>query len=203
MIILFFFYIILTIICLILLSILIILFSNIQIHICNIKILSDKKDGRYLNKNYKIEIKLYIFNVIRVIKINLTKDKIEREKMKTDINKFGEKLLKKGKKFDIEMFKILNNIQINDLNLNIVIGLEDAATCAICIGMLSTVIAIALKNIMNKNNNFWKITPIYQDKNILSIDLDCIVKFKTLNILKSIISAEKNLCLNNNKMGNI
>ena len=83
------------------------MFTNIKIHIENLKFTSKKINGRNLNSDYKITLKLYLFKRINYLKFYITKNRMERakliEKIETDKNKFDIKMLKNLKYIKIEM----------------------------------------------------------------------------------------------------
>lgn len=170
------------------------IFTTIQIHIQNIKYSTDRDNGRHLNKNYKIEIKLYFLEKIRYFKLDITKKKMERVKIQKNLDKVKQKMIKDKNNFDIKLLKFLKylNFKIKKIKLNIDIGLEDAAANAICVGTVSSIIAIILGNFMKKNNqNFWKVTPIYKNRNLLNVNLDCIFSLKLIHIIYTIYILKK------------
>ena len=57
-------------------------FTTIEIELQNIRYSTDKREGRNLNPDYKIEIKLYLFEKIKFFKFDITKLKMERLKLK-------------------------------------------------------------------------------------------------------------------------
>ena len=97
----FFFYIILAII---LILVILIIFTTIEIHIENLRVKIPKKNKRNLNSKYKITIKLYIFEKIKYLKLDITKNKIEKKLMQKNIKKLKEKIEKDKNKFDIKLF---------------------------------------------------------------------------------------------------
>lgn len=188
-IILFFFYIILIIFVILIITFIL---TTIQIHIQNVRI-STKKERR-LNKDYKIELKLFLLNKINYLKIDITKTKLEKDFVKRNVNKIKNKMEKDKNKYDRKLIKKLKklNIKIDKLNLKIYISLKDAAINAISAGTLSGVFSVVLGKLMDNNQITekdeisWKILPLYQDKNELNIELNCIISFKMIHIIKSI-----------------
>lgn len=190
-IILFFFYIILAIIFIL---IILTIFTTIKIHIENIRYSTDKIQGRHLNKNYKIIIKLYLFEKINYLKLDITKKEMEKDILQINMNKFKQKMIRDKNQFDIKTLKSLKylKVEINEINLEAYIGLEDAAASAILVGGLSSILAIILRRCMEKKNqNYWKITPIYQNRNLLNISLDCIFSLKLIHIIYTIYVLKK------------
>ena len=189
----FFFYVILIVFAI--LTILII-FTTIQIHVENVKFRIPKNGETHINTKYKITIKFYILKKINYLKLDITKNKIEKAFMNKNINKMMEKNI------DIKQISNLGkmNFKLKQMNLKIYLGLEDAALNAIMVGIISSSISIIMgilidKNILKienkkvkKNKIYWKIVPIYQNKNLLNIDLDCIISFKLIHIIYIIIN---------------
>ena len=155
---------------LIILTILIV-FTTIQIHIENIRLEIPKKNGRNINKKYKITIKLYIFEKINYFKLDITKYKMEKSVIRKNIEKLKR-------------------------NLKMVLGTEDTAQNAIIVGTISSIIAIIMGVLSEKkilaigdgkeNQINWKIIPLYQNRNLLNIDLNCIISFKLIHIINAI-----------------
>lgn len=171
---------------------LLILFTTIQIHIENLIFKAPKIKGRNINKDYKITIKLYILNKINFLKLDITKTKLEKRVIRKNINKLKKKIEKDKNKVDIKILKNLNklNLKINELKLEIYISLEDANLNAISVGMVSGMCGIMVgtlknKNILQKNNeqNYWKIIPLYQNKNSLEIQFSANIELKIINII--------------------
>lgn len=172
------------IILLILFSIILIIFTTIKINIQNLQYFSEETNGRHVNKNYKLEINLSLFGKIRYYKIDLTKTKTEKLKIRNSIDKLEQKIVNNKNKFDTKVFRIFKYLKINNLNLKIKLGTEDASVTAILIGVISTFIAIVLKNYMKrKYNNHWEIIPVYQNRNLLKINLNCIFSIKLIDII--------------------
>ena len=191
----FFFYLILGL--LIILTILIV-FTTIQIHIENIRLEIPKKNGRNINKKYKITIKLYMFEKINYFKLDITKYKMEKRVIRKNIEKLKRKIEKDKNNFDMRQISKLRkmNIKIQKINLKMVLGTEDTAQNAIIVGTISSIIAIIMGVLSEKkilamgdgkeNQINWKIIPLYQNRNLLNIDLNCIISFKLIHIINAI-----------------
>lgn len=193
--ILFFFYLSLGL--LIILTILIV-FTTIQIHIENIRLEIPKKNGRNINKKYKITIKLYVFEKINYFKLDITKYQMEKRVIRKNIEKLKRKIEKDKNNFDMKQISKLKkmNIKIQKINLKMVLGTEDTAQNAIIVGTISSIIAIIMGLLSEKkilaigegkeNQINWKIIPLYQNRNLLNIDLNCIISFKLIHIINAI-----------------
>lgn len=175
-------------------------FSKIIIEIENLRFTSH--NSKHLNDTYKIIIKVKAFGVIPILKKVYDKNKINdinkkldisKKIKKIDINKIIENLkedniLNKNliKKFIKDMFEIIK------IDFKIELGAENAAVTAILIGILSTLISIALRNkITNTNLQRYKIIPKYSNYNLINIDISGIFGIKVIHIINIIYVAIK------------
>ncbi len=165
---------------------LLIAFSRIKINIKNIKFTSYKVEERHLQENYDIEVKLYVLKFLRILKINITKEKLEKLKLENKIKKLEKKLILKDVKFDVNVFDVLKNLKIifEELNLKVEIGTENSALTSIIFGIISGIIPIMLRNqIKNIEKQKIDIKPIYLNQNLLNIELNCIFNIKMIHII--------------------
>ncbi len=177
---------ILSILLIIVMLIIILLFSQIKIILNNIKISNNKINGRHIQKDYQIIIKITLFKIIRILEINITKDKLERLKLKEKVKNIESKFKDSNLNVDINTIKEIKNIKftISNLNLLIKVGTENAAFTAISTGVLSSIIGILLRNKINNNkNNIFEIVPVYINQNLLNINLNCIITIKMIHII--------------------
>lgn len=165
---------------------LLITFSRIKINIKNIKFTSYKVEERHLQENYDIEVKLYVLKFLRILKINITKEKLEKLRLENKIKKLEKKLILKDVKFDVNVFDVLKNLKIifEELNLKVEIGTENSALTSIIFGIVSGIIPFVLRNqIKNIEKQKIDIKPIYLNQNLLNIELNCIFNIKMIHII--------------------
>lgn len=165
---------------------LLIAFSRIKINIKNIKFTSYKVEERHLQEDYDVEVKLYVLKFLRILKINITKEKLEKLKLENKIKKLEKKLILKDVKFDINVFDVLKNLKIifEELNLKVEIGTENSALTSIIFGIVSGIIPFVLRNqIKNIEKQKIDIKPIYLNQNLLNIELNCIFNIKMIHII--------------------
>ena len=165
---------------------LLIAFSRIKINIKNIKFTSYKVEERHLQENYDIEVKLYVLKFLRILKINITKEKLEKLRLENKIKKLEKKLILKDVKFDVNVFDVLKNLKIifEELNLKVEIGTENSALTSIIFGIVSGIIQFILRNqIKNIEKQKIDIKPIYLNQNLLNIELNCIFNIKMIHII--------------------
>ena len=198
-----------------LVCIIVIFNSSFKLSISKLKI--DTENG---NIDYEIKFGLYFMKKIRIIGLKLNKDKQEKIKRriqklqnsklikklsKTSIKKIPLKLEKKLEReilFNnikpLKLAKIIfKNLKIEILKfkMNLQIGLEDVIITSSLITIISVIVPIILrltnKYIKNINNYRYKILPIYGNKNVLKLDLDCIINLKLVHIINIIYIIEK------------
>lgn len=184
--------------------------SSFKLSISKLKI--DTENG---NIDYEIKFGLYFMKKIRIIGLKLNKDKQEKIKRriqklqnsklikklsKTSIKKIPLKLEKKLEReilFNnikpLKLAKIIfKNLKIEILKfkMNLQIGLEDVIITSSLITIISVIVPIILrltnKYIKNINNYRYRILPIYGNKNVLKLDLDCIINLKLVHIINII-----------------
>lgn len=161
-------------------------FSRIKINIKNIKFTSYKVEERHLQEDYDVEVKLYVLKFLRILKINITKEKLEKLRLENKIKKLEKKLILKDVKFDVNVFDVLKNLKIifEELNLKVEIGTENSALTSIIFGIVSGIIPFVLRNqIKNIEKQKIDIKLIYLNQNLLNIELNCIFNIKMIHII--------------------
>ncbi len=164
------------------------LFSTLKIEIYNTRLSTEKIDNRHINKNYKVIVSLCVFN-IKIFKLNVTKDKLEKNIIRENVDKFKKKLKEDKNNFDIKSLKFIKdlNIKIEKLKLDIRLGIEDAEATAILVGGVSGVIANLIKDV---NNQKFLVLPVY-GKNILNVSIESIITIKMIHIIYIIYNMKK------------
>ena len=86
-----------------------------------------------------------------------------------------------------------SSAKIEKIKLNIIVGTENAALTAFIIPVISTILALALKNTLNNNqqHQFFKVQPIYRDQNLINIKLSGIIEIKMIHIINTICIVKK------------
>lgn len=163
------------------------MFSKIRIQIINFKFSSQMP--RHINKDYKIIISLYVLKVIPILKISITKTKLEKVKLKEKIKKLDFSLLEKKFSFDKKIWKSIKeaNVFIKNINLHVDIGTENASLISIMVPAISTVIAIILRKKVKKfENQTFMIHPVYQNQNLVNLYISGIFEIKVCHIINII-----------------
>lgn len=168
----------------------ILIFSKIRIEIINFKFTSMSE--KHLNEDYKIIIKLRIFNKFTIFKIILTKNKLKNLNLKQDAKIIRTKIIEN--KIDKRVFKIIKNIKIiiKRLNLSIDIGTEDASLTALLVAIISSITGVIFrKSIIDSKKQIFKIVPVYVNKNLININVSGIFEIKMIHIINIIYILNK------------
>ena len=169
------------------LIIVLLVFSRIRIEVINFKFSSQTK--RHINKDYKVIIKLCILKKIPILKVNITKTKLEKMKIKEKIKNIDFKIIQNKNKFDKNAIKAIkkSNININKINLNLEIGTENATLTSVIVPAISTILAILLsRKIENPKNQLFIIQPVYVNQNLINIVFSGIFEMKMIHIINII-----------------
>ena len=169
------------------------LLSTIQIEIKNFKFRSQQMP-RHINKDYEVIIKLLILKFIPIFKVNITKTKLEKLKLKEKIKKIDLKLIQNNKQFDKKALVAVKelNIGIKKIKLYVDIGTENASLTSFLVPALSTIIAIILhKKVKKFENQKFQIKPIYSNQNLVNIDISGIFDIKISHIINIIYILNK------------
>lgn len=165
----------------------ILFFSKIRIEIIDFRFTSQTQ--RHINKDYKIIIKLCALGIVPVFKIDLTKMKLEKMKVKEKIKKIDFTIFEKNISLDKEILQMVKklNILIKKINLHIDIGTENASFTSIIVPAISTIIAIILRKKVKKfENQIFMINPIYQNQNLVNLSVSGIFEVKISHIINII-----------------
>ena len=183
-----FLFIFLTIILLVILFI----FSTLRIQINNFRFQSKSK--RHINKDYEIIVKLCILKVIPILKVNITKTKLEKIKLKDKIKQLDLKMIQDNKQFDKKIFEAIKklDIHIKNIDLFVDLGTENASLTSIIVPAISTVISIILhKKVKKFKDQVFIINPVYINQNLVNIYISGILEIKISHIINMIYILSK------------
>jgi len=165
---------------------------NIEItdfHFSSIKI-----NNRHTNKDYEFIIRFYILGKIPIIKINITKTKLEKIGLKEKFKQIDIKEIQKEEIVNKNFIKAIKNLnlEIRKINLKIEIGTENACLTSIIVPAISTIISILIRNkITNIEEQKFIVNPIYYNQNLINIKLSGIFEIKVIHIINMIYILNK------------
>lgn len=171
-----------------------ILSSICKLEIRNIRFSLPKVQGSVTNDDYKIVLKIYFYGIIKIFDKDIANMKVKGEKLKNKICNVEINFDSNNFDFDLRLLKTLKKIdaKLEDLDLKIYIGTEDAAVTAIIVGIVWGVVANVLRSKTKDSveNNYF-VEPVYLQKNLLKINLSGIFKIKMKNIIGVIMKIVK------------
>jgi len=178
-------------------TILIFVTIRLKIEFINVKFVSTIKE--HINKDFKIKVTLYTLQKIPILKTIIDNEKISKALKNEKIDKINkiekEKITKENIKFEKDILGEIKklNIELNEMDLKIDIGTENAAVTAFLIPVISTFIATFLSKKVTKYNKkqIFSITPVYIDQNLINIEFSGIFQIKMIHIINTICIVNK------------
>lgn len=147
--------------------------------------LDEKEEKTELRKIYNLDFKIYIFNIIRIIKINFDNKKSEETliKIKDQIGKMSGNILNYK-----ELIKRLQEfkVRIKEARVKLLIGTEDILLTVGVVAGISTIIPIWLIDKIGSDNARkiqYRIIPIYNRGNIMHIEGEGIIETNLVHII--------------------
>lgn len=174
----------------IILTITVIVLSTISIKIDRFKLSNYNERGK-AKYDFKIFLELFFLNKLKIFSLKIDKKQIKKinlqQKMKNvDFNKLKTKAPSKE-----EINKLIKKLKINvaKLNFRLEIGTMDVILTSAIITFLASAIGIGLARVIkeySKEKYQYEIIPVYQNKNQIKLDLNCIIKVKIVHIISVI-----------------
>lgn len=157
----------------------VIMFSTIKLNIKRFNIVNTK--GKKGTKEILAYFEIFLFGVLKIAKIKVTKERLKKLKIKRDF-----KQIKQDIKFARinHVLKILKKmkVKIKKANLDIKIGTESTMFTVYAVTVISSIIAIAFGRANAKKSTF-SVMPMYNSGNYLKINLNCIISAKIVHII--------------------
>lgn len=172
-------------------TLIIIVLSTIKLEIGDLELsnIVNRENSKFFRYN-KIKLSFCLFGKIKFFSFKLNKDIIKKIYSKMNLKKFnigkGIKLLKNKK--NVNMLKKLN-IKLDSLDLELNLGLEDVILTTELIAAISIGLSNVLPHIISNyvsNKYKYKIMPLYINKNVYYIKLNCIFQVKIVHIINII-----------------
>lgn len=160
--------------------------STLHIQIKNLSISNMQKKN---NTKYAIIFSIYFANKIKYIWFNLNSKRAKKIYSKVQLEKIDLKKFKKV--FKLSNLKELTklHLKISDLNLEMNIGTKSPLVTSFLVVTISNAISLLLPHLVNNlkdNRYFYNIKPLYYNKELYKINLDCIIEIKMVHIINVI-----------------
>ena len=168
----------------------VIILSTISVRIERFNASNYNEAGK-LKIDYKVFFELLFLNKLKIFSIKINKELINKLNVKKKIENIDFKQAKTNmpSKKDLKQIIKKSQIEIEKLNLKLEIGTIDVILTSAIITALASIIGIGLARIIeiyNKEKYSYEIYPIYQNKNLIKLDLNCIIKVKMVHIISII-----------------
>ena len=176
----------------IILLFILLIFSKIQIKIEDFKFSSQLP--KHTNKDYKIIFKLYILSKIPIFKLVITDEKIKKINMKEKFRKMETKIIEKKEFLNKNIIESIKKVElmIKNIELKIDLGTESTILTSILVPVISTVISIFInQKIQDYNRQKFIVNPIFNNKNLINIEITSIFELKMIHIIDSIYVLNK------------
>ncbi len=169
--------------------------GSVKVKILDLKISSEQ----IKNVEFDIRILLYLFGKIKLFGIQIDRKKLNSPKMHkiiekashsktvTEIKEMNLKEIKKNintKDIIYSLKKI--KLKVEKLKLKIELDTKNVLLVTYLVPIISTLIAILLSKSTNeykKENYFYVITPLYENRNIIKVETNCIISLKLVHII--------------------
>jgi hypothetical protein len=160
--------------------------STLHIQIKNLSISNMQTKN---NTKYAIIFSIYFANKIKYIWFNLNSKRAKKIYSKVQLEKIDLKKFKKV--FKLSDLKELTklHLKISDLNLEMNIGTKSPLVTSFLVVTISNAISLLLPHLVNNlkdNRYFYNIKPLYYNKELYKINLDCIIEIKMVHIINVI-----------------
>ncbi len=160
--------------------------STLHIQIKNLSISNMQTKN---NTKYEIIFSIYFANKIKYIWFNFNSKRAKKIYSKVQLEKIDLKKFKKV--FKLSDLKELTklHLKISDLNLEMNIGTKSPLVTSFLVVTISNAISLLLPHLVNNlkdNRYFYNIKPLYYNKELYKINLDCIIEIKMVHIINVI-----------------
>lgn len=162
---------------------LLILLSSIKLNIkkCYISNIDGNIKKRELDKEFLIYLEFYLLGIVKIAKIRITKERINKLNIKQDF-KDVEKDIKLVKNVHpIEIIKKLK-IKLEKITLYLEIGTDECVWTAYIVAIISSIIGIIM-GVTNPKTKGFRVLPLYNFGNSIKFNLNCIINVKIVHII--------------------
>lgn len=143
-----------------------------------------------INIDINLAIKILLLNKIPILRITMNKNKIlkviEKIKLKSKLENLAVKDLTNERNIDMMHYITESNVKLEVFRLEMDIGTEDAIITSFLTAGIASGMGVILSKVIEKFDDQkykYAITPIYKNKNIVRIGLNCIISTKVVHII--------------------
>lgn len=170
-----------------LLVITVLILSTISIRIEKFKV-SNYNECRKLHIDYEVFFELFFLNKLKIFSIKIDKQLVNKLNVKQRMKNINFKQIKTDMPKAKELTELIKKLQItvDEFNLKTEIGTIDVILTSAIITILASGIGIILAQVIKKYEKEkynYEIYPIYQNKNLIKLNLNCIIKVKMVHII--------------------
>lgn len=167
-----------------------ILFSTLNIRVE--KLYFSNQSLEKLKWNYFIVLELSLFGMIKAIKLKIDTKRVEKILKKRNIKEKVKEINFKQIKQDLpdkeEQVKLMKRLKIKleEFHFVLELGTKDVLITSAIIAFLSSALGIAIARVIKqyKEEKYeYKMIPVYQNKNIINLNLNCIIQVKMVHII--------------------
>ncbi len=167
-----------------------ILFSTLNIRVE--KLYFSNQSLEKLKWNYFIVLELSLFGMIKAIKLRIDPKRVEKILKKRNIKEKVKEINFKQIKQDLpdkeEQVKLMKRLKIKleEFHFVLELGTKDVLITSAIIAFLSSALGIAIARVIKqyKEEKYeYKMIPVYQNKNIINLNLNCIIQVKMVHII--------------------
>ncbi len=179
------------ILALLLTFIILVIISTLHIKIKNLSISNTEFKN---TAKYEIEFSLYLFDKAKWLWFNLNDKKTRKMYSKMQLEKKDFKKFRQD--FKIKYLKEIPKLKpkISYLNLDVNLGVTSPVTTSFLVASIASIISTLLPYFaksLKKNKYIYNIKPLYYNKNLYKINLNCIIEIKMVHIINIILFIKK------------
>ncbi len=165
----------------------VIILSTISVRIEKFKASNYNECGK-LHIDYKVFFELLFLNKLKIFSIKIDKQLVNKLNVKQKMKDIDFKQVKTDMPSTKEVKELISKLQVrfDKLNFKAEIGTIDVILTSAIITILASTIGIVLAKVIKKYDKEkynYEIYPIYQNKNLINLNLNCIIKVKMVHII--------------------
>ncbi len=155
-----------------------------------------KENGKKLQLQKPIVIRIQFLGKLPIIKWKITKNKINQLEKEKKLPHVTIETIEQGHVLQKRNRELIKNLKIclESMNLKINIGTENAVFTAYSVAFIASTISLLLPHIIcmkNKDKCYYAVIPKYENKNEYQIELSCIFRIKIVHIIYSLYMHKK------------